>query len=371
MEKTKNREKIIIKTSIVGIVTNILLAAFKAVIGLAVHSIAVVLDAVNNLSDVVSSVVTIIGTKLASKAPDRKHPMGHGRIEYLTAMIVASIVLYAGLVSLKESVKKIISPTKPEYTTVSLVIIFTAIIVKLLLGTYVKKKGREVNSGSLSASGSDALFDAILSTSVFITAIFYILTKISLEAYLGVIISAIIIKSGIGMFKDGVEDILGKRVDIETVQKVKEIVCREPEVYGAFDLDLHNYGPDRLIGSVHIEIKDTMSAGEIDALTRRIQSAVYKETEIIIESVTIYAVNTTDEEVKAIKNEVEKMVLAHEDVLSMHGFFVDKESKLMRFDYVTSYDSKDMDKTYLEIKEKLGDRFPDFDIVIARDYDLS
>ena len=191
MEKKKSRERIIIKTSVIGIITNVLLAAFKAVIGLAVHSIAVVLDAVNNLSDVVSSVVTIIGTKLAAKAPDRKHPMGHGRIEYVTQMIVASIVLYAGVASLKESIKKIITPTKPQYTTVSLVIIFVAIIVKLILGTYVKKKGKEVNSGSLIASGSDALFDAILSTSVLITAIFFIMTKISLEAYLGVIISVI------------------------------------------------------------------------------------------------------------------------------------------------------------------------------------
>ena len=113
MEKKKSRERIIIKTSVIGIITNVLLAAFKAVIGLAVHSIAVVLDAVNNLSDVVSSVVTIIGTKLAAKAPDRKHPMGHGRIEYVTQMIVASIVLYAGIASLKESIKKIITPTKP------------------------------------------------------------------------------------------------------------------------------------------------------------------------------------------------------------------------------------------------------------------
>ena len=371
MEKKKSRERIIIKTSVIGIITNVLLAAFKAVIGLAVHSIAVVLDAVNNLSDVVSSVVTIIGTKLAAKAPDRKHPMGHGRIEYVTQMIVASIVLYAGIASLKESIKKIITPTKPQYTTVSLVIIFVAIIVKLILGTYVKKKGKEVNSGSLIASGSDALFDAILSTSVLITAIFFIMTKISLEAYLGVIISVIIIKSGIEMFKDGLEDILGKRVDIETVKTVKEIVCREPEVHGAFDLDLHNYGPDHLIGSVHVEVNDTMSAGEIDALTRRIQSAVYKETEIIIESITIYAVNTTDEEVKAIRDEVEKLVLAHEDVLSIHGFFVDKDSKLMRFDYVTSYDSKNMDKTYIDIEEELEDKYPDYDIMIVRDYDLS
>ena len=185
----KNRDAVIVRTSVIGIIANIFLAAFKAAVGILSNSIAVVLDAVNNLSDVLSSVVTIAGTKLAGKKPDKKHPLGYGRVEYLSAMIVAAIVLYAGITSLVESIKKIINPETPDYSAVSLIIIGSAVFVKIFLGIYVKKKGQSVNSGSLIASGSDALFDAILSASVLVSAIIFMLTGISLEAYVGVLIS--------------------------------------------------------------------------------------------------------------------------------------------------------------------------------------
>ena len=162
IKESENRDKVIVRTSIVGIVANIFLAAFKAVVGILSHSIAVVLDAVNNLSDALSSVITIVGTKLAGKLPDKKHPLGYGRIEYLSAMIVAAIVLYAGITSLVESVKKIIHPEKADYSAVALIIIASAVVVKLILGRYVKAQGEKVNSSALVASGADASFDAIL-----------------------------------------------------------------------------------------------------------------------------------------------------------------------------------------------------------------
>ena len=161
--QAEGREKTIVRVSITGIVTNLFLVAFKAFVGLVSNSIAVILDAVNNLSDALSSVITIIGAKLGAKQPDRKHPLGYGRIEYLSSVIVAALVLYAGITSLVESVKKIIHPEEADYSVVSLVIISVAIVVKLLLGMYVKKQGEKVNSGALAASGSDALFDAVLS----------------------------------------------------------------------------------------------------------------------------------------------------------------------------------------------------------------
>ena len=170
-----DRQKIIIKTSIIGIITNIALVAFKMIVGLLSNSIAVILDAVNNLSDALSSVITIIGTWLAGRAPDKKHPLGHGRTEYISQSIVAAIVLYAGVTSLIESVKKIISPEETYYDTTGIIIIAAAVGVKLILGMYVKKKGNEVNSGSLVASGSDALFDAVLSASVLFSAMVSVL----------------------------------------------------------------------------------------------------------------------------------------------------------------------------------------------------
>ncbi len=221
----EEREKAIIRTSLIGIAANVFLAAFKAVVGIFSHSIAVILDAVNNLSDALSSLITIVGTKLAGRKPDKKHPLGYGRIEYLTAMIVAGIVLYAGITSLTESVKKIIHPEKPDYSAVSLIIIASAVVVKIILGRYVKGVGEKVNSGSLIASGSDAGFDAILSASVLASALIYMTTHISLEAYVGVVIAVIIIKSGIDMMKETLNDILGSRTDKELALTLKKTIC--------------------------------------------------------------------------------------------------------------------------------------------------
>ena len=205
------REKTIIRTSIVGIIANVFLAAFKAVIGLMTHSIAIVLDAVNNISDAGSSLITIIGTKLAGKAPDKKHPFGYGRIEYLSAMIISVIVLYAGITSFTESVKKIIHPEKPDYTIASLIIVGVAVAVKIILGRYVKSVGVKVKSDSLINSGEDATLDSVISASTLVAAVVFLVFHISLEAWLGAIISVVIIKSGFEMLKDTISQILGEQ----------------------------------------------------------------------------------------------------------------------------------------------------------------
>ena len=272
---TEQRDRIIVRTSAIGISVNVLLAVFKAAVGLASHSIAVVLDAVNNLSDALSSIITIVGTKLSGKLPDRKHPLGYGRIEYLSAMIVAGIVLYAGITALVESVKKIIHPETPEYGTISLVIIAVAVVVKIVLGKYVKAQGRKVNSGSLVASGSDALFDAVLSFSVLLSAIVFLVFKISLEAYVGAVISCFIVKAGLEMMSETVNEILGQRPDKETTAEIKRLLADEPEVRGAYDLILYNYGPDKNLASVHLELPDSMTVEEVDRLTRRLERRVY------------------------------------------------------------------------------------------------
>ena len=272
------REKTIVKTSVIGIIANVMLSAFKAFVGFASNSIAVTLDAVNNLSDALSSVVTIIGAKLGAKQPDKKHPLGYGRIEYLSSMIVAAIVLYAGITSLVESVKKIISPETADYNAVSLIIISVAIVVKLILGMYVRKKGKKVNSGALTASGSDALFDAVLSASVLASAVIFLIWGISLEAYVGVVIAGFIIKAGIEMMIETLNDIIGKREDAESIKELKQVICEEEAVLGAYDITLFNYGPNKNYGSVHIELPDTMTVNEVDLITRRIQVNVFQKT---------------------------------------------------------------------------------------------
>ena len=367
---TASREKTIVHTSLIGIGTNVLLAGFKAVVGTLSNSIAIVLDAVNNLSDAISSVVTIIGTKLSGRSPDRKHPLGHGRIEYLTALIVSAIVLYAGLTSAIESVRKIIHPETPEYSTVTLVILAVAIVVKLILGRYYKQKGEETHSASLVASGSDATFDAVLSFSVLASAILFLLTGLNLEAYVGLLISAFIIKAGVEMAGETLSDILGRRADSELSQKIKKLLTEEPEVRGAYDLIVHNYGPDKNYASVHLELPDTMTVEQVDVLTRRLEARVYLDTGVILTAVGVYSYNTKDDEAAHIRNQVQKMALSHEWVLQIHGFHVDTQKKAMRFDAVMSFDHSGREGAK-ELTEEIQAVYPDYQILVTPDVDIT
>ena len=365
-----NREKTIVRVSITGIVTNLLLVAFKAFVGLVSNSIAVILDAVNNLSDALSSVVTIIGAKLGAKQPDKKHPLGYGRIEYISSMIVAALVLYAGITSLVESVKKIIHPEAADYNTVSLIIISVAIVVKLILGLYVKKQGAKVNSGALTASGSDALFDAILSFSVLASAIVFLVWGISLEAYVGVVIACFIIKAGIEMMLETLNDIIGKREDAETVRELKEIICADENVLGAYDITLFNYGPNKNYGSVHLELPDTLNVDDVDRITRKIQTDVYRKTGIILTGIGVYSYNTSDDAAAQMRNAVQKTVLSHDWALQMHGFYADIEKKTIRFDVVVSFDV-DRKEAIETLYGEISRLYPDYDLLIIPDVDVA
>ena len=363
------RERVIVKTSVTGIITNLLLVGFKAAVGLISNSIAVILDAVNNLSDALSSVVTIIGAKLAAKAPDKKHPLGYGRIEYLSSMIVAALVLYAGITSLVESVKKLIHPEEADYSPVSLIIIAVAVVVKLLLGLYVKRQGKRVNSGALVASGSDALFDAVLSASVLACAVIFILFHISLEAYVGVVIAGFIIKAGIEMMVETLDEILGKRVDAEEAAEIKRLICEESGVLGAYDLIMYNYGPDKNYATVHLELPDTIIVDEVDRLTRRIQTKVYRETGVILTGVGVYSHNTSNSEAAQLRSAVQKAVLSHEWALQLHGFYADTEAKTMRFDVVLSFDI-DRHEALDTLNNEVQALCPDYSLMIVPDIDV-
>ena len=369
MNELQRRQKIIIRTSIIGIAVNMMLAAFKAAVGLLSNSIAVVLDAVNNLSDALSSVITIGGAKLANRRPDKDHPLGHGRIEYISALIVAAIVLYAGLTSLIESIKKIIHPEVSHYSTLSLIIIAVAVVVKILLGRYVKSKGQEVRSGALIASGTDALSDAFISLGVLATALLYTFKGISLEAYMGAIISGFIIKAGIEMISETITDILGKRADEELTKKVKEIVAAEPGVLGAYDLFIHDYGPGKAYASIHVELPDTMTADKVDVLTRRLTDRVHRETGVILTGIGVYSRNS-DTKAEQMRIDIDEIVLSHDWAIQMHGFYLDEEKKVIRFDVVISFDIKSSEAVEILCKE-IKEKYPDYEPYIVPDIDIS
>ena len=369
-EEMAMRGRIIVRTSVIGIIVNILLAAFKAAVGITANSIAVLLDAVNNLSDALSSVITVVGAKLAGRKPDKEHPFGHGRIEYLSAMIIAAIVFYAGLTSLWESGKKIIEPEAADYSALSLVIIAVAVIVKIVLGRYFKRQGQAAESGALEASEADALFDAILSFSVLVSALIYLGTGISLEAYVGVVIAAFIIKSGIDMMRETLNDILGERPDPALVRKIKGLLASEPEIRGAYDLMMNNYGPGRNYASVHIELPDTMSVEEADRLPRHIHDKIFEATGVRLRGVSVYSYNTKDQGAIPIRKAIYKIVMAHPYALQVHGFYVDRAKKEMRFDVVVRF-GNDLQAILKELHEEVQAAYPDYNILIDPDMDIS
>lgn len=365
------REKVIINTSIIGVICNILLSVFKGIVGFASSSIAIISDAINNLSDAFSSIITIIGTKIASKSADKEHPYGHGRIEYLTAMIISIIVLYAGVTSFTESIKKIINPVKPHYTYTTLIIVIVAILVKTILGIHVKRVGEQVNSESLVNSGKDALMDSIISMSTLIAALIYILFNISLEAWLGAIISIVIVKSGLEMLKSTLSQILGQRIHKDLSRSIKQTVCSFDGVYGAYDLVLSDYGPDTYLGSIHIEIPDTTVASEIDDLTRKIMKEVYEKHQVILSAIGIYSINTKDEEAIKIREKISTIVYSYKGILQMHGFYYNKEEKKISFDIIIDFADEGKNEIYEKIYSKLKKEYPEYTIEITMDYDIS
>ena len=369
-DRMASREKIIVQTSIIGIAANVALAAFKAVVGLLSNSIAVILDAVNNLSDAISSIITIAGTKLSNRAADREHPFGHGRIEYLSALLVAALVLYAGLSSLVESVKKMLHPETPQYSAVGLVIIAVAVLVKILMGQYVKHRGKQLNSDALVASGSDASFDALLSASVLASALIFLRTGISLEAYVGTLISVMIVRSGYGMVCDTLDEILGKRPDTELVRKIRALIMEEQVVIGAYDLFITDYGPERRYGVVHLELPDTMTVEEVDALTRRIQKRVKEATGIRISTIGVYAHNTKDPAAAEMRHTVEHIALSHAWILQIHGFYAEPAKKYMRFDAVVDFTKSRADAVDA-LRREIEAAYPGYRVDITPDADVS
>ena len=368
---TKSRDAVIIRTSIIGILANVFLAAFKAVVGFASNSIAIVMDAVNNVSDAASSVITIVGTKLAGKEPDRKHPFGYGRIEYLSAMVISLLVLYAGITAFVESVKKIITPDTPDYSAATLIIVAVAVVVKIVLGRYVKGIGEKVHSDSLVNSGEDATLDSIISASTLVAAAIYLIFHISLEAWLGAIIALVIIKSGVEMLRETLSQILGERADAELARDIKVTVTSYPEVSGAYDLVMHNYGPDSYNGSVHIEVPDTLSADDLDKLIRKITVDVYQKHNVILTAIGVYSVNTKNPEAVEAREKVTGIVMSHEHILQMHGFYYDKAEKMIRFDIIVSFNAPDRHQVYKEVCEAVQNEYPDYKLQVVMDTDFS
>ena len=368
----KQREKGILKTSIVGIGGNVVLVIIKSIIGLLAGSVSIVMDALNNLTDALSSIITIVGTKLSSKKPDKKHPFGYGRIEYITSAVIGIIILFAGGAAIYESILSIIDyfkeGTMPSYNGVSLIIIGVAVFIKVILGLIFKNRGKKYNSDALSASGTDALFDSLLSTGTLIGAIISNYLHFYVEGYIGIIIGLFILKSGVEVIKGAVTYIIGGKFDEELAHKIKDEISHIDGVLGAYDLILNNYGYNRYIGSVHIGVKDDISAKEIQEIERQVNTIAYTKYNIIM-TTGIYAENTSSPISKEIKEKIMNIIKDHPTILQMHGFYLDDVKQMVNFDLVISYDEKDTNSLLKLINDELTKSYPQFYFYINVDRD--
>ncbi|MBQ3470179.1 cation transporter [Candidatus Saccharibacteria bacterium] len=364
-----DREKQIVKLSIWGIVMNLVLVGFKATVGFFTNSISIILDAVNNFTDVLSSVVTIIGVKLAGRRPDRKHPFGHGRVEYFSAMIVAMVILITGAMAMKESIGKITQPEEADYSVVSLIIIAVAVMVKFFFGQYIRRRGKELHSNSLVASGVDAISDAALSFSVLVGAIISFVWHISLEGYIGVIIAAMIIKTAVEILIESSNELIGVRVDNDIAEKIKKTILKFDEVEGVYDLALHNYGPNKLVASAHIQISDDMKTRAIHKLSREIEVKVFEKYGAIL-TLGVYASNESGK-YKKMKEFVEGILDEFPTLLQMHGFYVDEEEKTISFDLVFSFEEIEATKKMEEIRKRVSEKYEGYRVFIILDADTA
>ena len=368
MTKHIKRNKRVILLSVYGIVLNLTLVILKTIVGFTAFSIALLLDALNNLSDVLSSIITIVGTKLSEKKPDKEHPYGHGRIEYFSAIIIVGIVLLAGLVSLKTSFEKIIVPTELHYSFWMLLVILFGVGVKYFFGVYLKSEGNKLKSNNLIASGVDAISDSLLSFATFIGAILSYVFGINIEGYLGLLISIFIIRTSIEILKDTIDNMIGVRADSTLTKKIKQTISSHPSVKGVYDLYIHNYGPNKTIASVHIEVPNTMPASEIHILTRRIEMEIFKKYNITL-TTGIYA--SADGKHKNIYNYLQNKIKEYNTIIGMHGFYVDDKFKFISLDLIFSFVETNADKIISDIKSELKEKFPKYEYHIIIDTDIS
>ena len=365
------RNKKIIKTSIIGIIANFILAIFKVAVGFLSGSIAIILDAVNNLSDTLSSIVTIAGVKFANRAPDKNHPLGHGRFEYLGAAIIATVISYIGFTAIFESIGKIINPNEVNYTFITFLVVSVSVIIKILLGRYYKKIAKQVDSDSLKNSGFDAMMDALISSATIVAGLIYVIWGISIEAYLATLISVFIIYSGFKMLRESFSVILGERVDSDLSRRIKQAICEIDGVYGAYDLLIHDYGTGRSYASVNIDVLDTLSVVEVDDISREVRRLVGQRFRIYVSSVGIFPINTKDKHTVEVRNNIKAMMLMNDHIRQIHGFRIDEKAKEITFDVVIDFSVKDQNALRRRIIKELKRVYPDYHFVISIDLDFS
>ena len=368
-QEPDSREGTVVTVSGLNILVNLIFAAIKVVIGLAVSSIAIVSEGVNNATDSATSLITIVGTKLSAKHPTEKHPFGFGRIEYLTSLLISVLILFTGAELMESSVKRIFAPQEMSISYVTMAIIAVSALVKLALGLYTIKEGRRVDSSSLVALGTECRSDSVVSVITLVTALVFLVFHVSLDAYAGIIMSLIVLKAGFEVLKETLSDILGQAGEKELAQELYRIIRAEPLVLNAADMMLHNYGPDAYSGSVNVEIDHSKTVGEVYAALHELQLRIMHEKHITM-VFGIYAVDGDHAQIRQLREQVAAFVRQQEHVTSYHALYIHPNGKDLYVDLVVDYDLADWEALRKEFTSYMAELYPDkhLELVIETNY---
>ena len=355
------RTGIINRTAILGIVVNVLIAGVKIAAGLLASSVAIVSEGVNNAADALTSVLTMVGTRLAGRHPDAKHPFGYGRIEYLTGLVVAVVIIVSGVQMLIESVKLIF---RPEELSISYVSLAVSAVVKFFLGLYTIARGRVVQSDALVGVGLECRGDSYISIITIGVAVVFLLTGVSLDAYAGVVMSAIILKAGVEVLLKIVSELIGRPGEKELATKIYQLVRATPGVVGAADMMLHNYGPNAWSGSVNVEIDHAKSVGEVYAMLHELQLGIMHEEHVTM-VFGVYAVDDDHVETRRIRRTILEYVKAHEHVKSFHAVYLEPGTNRLYCDLVVDYELADWGALRADFLDYMKAKVPGRDVVLT------
>lgn len=370
IENTEVRTRYGMLASVVGIFCNVLLFSVKLAIGLILSSLAVTADAFNNLSDAASSIISFVGVKMAGKPADAEHPFGHGRIEYIAALIVSFLVIEVGFTFFKSSISKIMHPEEITFDPVPFIILILSILVKLWMAFFNNKLGKRIDSKVMLATAADSLGDVITTSATVISIVICHFTSINVDAIAGLIVSGIVIWSGVSIAKDTLEPLIGQRVPSELYQKITDMVESYEGIVGAHDLIVHNYGPNRSMATIHAEVPNDVSIETSHEIIDRIERDAKKELNILL-VIHMDPVEMRDEEVLELRDKTSHIVHALDPELHFHDFRVLKENeqKNLIFDLVVpdSYTEKDANRVMHQLIALLHEMEKNVDCIITLD----
>ena len=370
IESTEVRTRYGMLASVVGIFCNVLLFSVKLAIGLILSSLAVTADAFNNLSDAASSIISFVGVKMAGKPADAEHPFGHGRIEYIAALIVSFLVIEVGFTFFKSSISKIMHPEEITFDPVPFIILILSILVKLWMAFFNNKLGKRIDSKVMLATAADSLGDVITTSATVISIVICHFTSINVDAIAGLIVSGIVIWSGVSIAKDTLEPLIGQRVPSELYQKITDMVESYEGIVGAHDLIVHNYGPNRSMATIHAEVPNDVSIEASHEIIDRIERDAKKELNILL-VIHMDPVEMRDEEVLELRDKTSHIVHALDPELYFHDFRVLKENeqKNLIFDLVVpdSYTEKDANRVMHQLIALLHEMEKNVDCIITLD----